>query len=250
MIEHLSYSSITTYLNCAANWKFKYIDQLPTYSTPELVLGTAVHNAVEAYLLGQGDLITVYPQAWEKAQERDKDKIFWGTDTPEQTYNEGVRLLSHATVANGIKSMNGGTAPQIETKVELRVPSVPVPIIGYIDVITADGIPGDFKTSRASWNQAKAQDSIQTLFYLAALNQAGVKNHQWKFRHYVIVKTKTPQFQVLEHTHKPAELFWLFSMISNIWKAIQSEVYPENPTTWLCSPEYCDFYKSCRGKYA
>lgn len=251
MIEHLSYSSISTYLNCAANWKFKYLDKLPTYSSPELVLGTAVHNAVEAYLLGKGGLTAVYPAAWETALEKDKDKIFWGTDTPEQTYNEGVRLLSSPAVSDGIKHLvNGGEPPKIETKVELRVPGVDVPVVGYIDVITPDGIPGDFKTSRASWNQAKAQDSIQTLFYLAALNQAGVNNHQWRFRHYIIVKTKTPQFQMLEHSHKPAEVFWLFGMIGNIWKAIQSGIFPENPTTWLCNPEYCDFYQSCRGKYA
>lgn len=250
MIEHLSYSSITTFLSCAANWKFKYLDKLPTFSSPELVLGTAVHNAVEAYLLGKGELIESYPAAWEMAMSRDANKIFWGTDTQEQVYNEGLRLLSHASVSEGIKALRNGTEPKIETKVELRVPGVPVPIVGYIDVITSDGIPGDFKTSRASWSQVKAQDSIQTLFYLAAMNQAGVKDHNWTFRHYVIVKTKTPQFQVLEHTHKPGELFWLFGMVQNVWKAIETGVFPENPTTWLCSPDYCDFYKSCRGKYA
>lgn len=248
-LQHLSYSSITTFLSCAANWKFKYLDKLPTFSSPELVLGTAVHNSVEAFLLGKGELTENYPAAWESALEKDKDKIFWGTDTPEQTYNEGLRLLSHASVSDGIKKLTGEKI-KIETKVELRVPGVPIPIVGYIDVITPDGIPGDFKTSRASWSQVKAQDSIQTLFYLAALNQAGVKDHSWTFRHYVIVKTKTPQFQVLEHAHKPAELFWLFGMIGNVWKAIETGVFPENPTTWLCNPEYCDFYKSCRGKYA
>lgn len=248
-MDHLSYSSISLYLSCARAFKFKYLEDYPTYSSPELVLGTAVHNAVEAYLLGKGGLTEMYPAAWEQALEKDKDKVFWGTDTPEQTYNEGLRLLSHQTVADGIKRLNGGTAPQIETKVELKVPGVPVPIVGYIDVITSDGIPGDFKTSRASWSQAKAQDSIQTLFYMAALNQAGNKDHQWRFRHYIMVKTKTPQFQVLEHSHKPAELFWLFGMIGNVWRAMQAGIYPENPTTWLCGPDYCDFYKSCRGKY-
>lgn len=248
-MDHLSYSSISLFLSCARSFKFKYIDQLPTYSTPELVLGTAVHNAVEAYLLGEGDLLSVYPTAWEKAQERDKDRIFWGTDTPEQTYNEGMRLISSPAISTGISSLVNGDKPKIETKVELKVPGVPVPIIGYIDVITSDGIPGDFKTSRASWSQAKAQDSIQTLFYLAALNQAGNKDHQWRFRHYIMVKTKTPQFQVLEHSHKPAELFWLFGMIGNVWRAMQAGIYPENPTTWLCNPEYCDFYKDCRGRY-
>lgn len=250
MIEHLSYSSISSYLSCARNWAYKYVEKKPTISTPELAFGTAVHETIEQHLLGKGELIDLWTPAWNKAAEN--GNIFWGMDTPEQFYNDGVRILSHSSVTGGIRLIQenqNGNPPKIETKVELRVPGVPIPVVGYIDIITANGIPGDFKTSRASWSQAKAQDSIQTLFYLAALNQAGNHEHAWRFRHYVIVKTKTPQFQVLDHTHKPSELFWLFGMIQNVWKAIQSGIYPENPTTWLCNPEYCDFWKLCRGKY-
>ena len=74
-------------------------------------------------------------------------------------------------------------------------------MVGYIDVITADGIPGDFKTSARTWTVDKALNETQPLFYLAALNQIGVREVNLRFRHYVFVKTKTPQFQVIEHSH-------------------------------------------------
>jgi hypothetical protein len=248
MIEHLSYSSINTFLSCAANWKMKYIDKLPTSGSPEMTLGTAIHDTIEQHLLGKGDLLSIYPEAWAKALTKDVN-VFWGTDTPEQVCNEGIRLLSAKAVTTGIQQLKSSQTPTIETKVELHVPGVPIPIVGYIDLIDSHGVPGDFKTSKASWSMDKAAGSIQTLFYLTALNQAGDHRHNWVFRHYIIVKTKTPNFQVLEHSHRPGEMFWLLQMIKNVWMAIESGIYPENPTTWLCGPEYCDFYKQCRGKY-
>ena len=136
----------------------------------------------------------------------------------------------------------------IERKVELRVPGVPVPVIGYIGVILEDGTPADFKTSARSWTQDQANNSLQTLFYLAALNQAGFEVN-WRFKHFVFVKTKTPQVQVLEHSHKPGELFFLFETIKRVWEGISKEYFPLNPTTWRCSEKYCDFYANCRGRY-
>lgn len=248
-LEHLSYSSISMYLSCARSWKFKYLEQIPTYSTPELAFGSAIHGAIESYLSQAERKLTpvdFWAAAWQKATEGVQN-IFWGADTPEQHCNEGIRILTHADVLAGISSiqLNG---QGVEEKVSLRVPGVPIPVIGYIDIQTADGIPGDIKTSSKSWNQERAESETQSLFYLAALNQAGRTVQGWKFRHYVCVKTKTPQWQVYEHSHRPEELFWLFSMIQNVWKGIEREVFPENPGSWKCSPKYCDFWSRCRGR--
>ncbi len=253
-LDHLSYSSISSYLACPRNWSFKYVDKLPTYGTPDLTIGTAIHGAVEEYLRQTErtqEPAKFLSQAWEDALGR--GEVFWGTDTPESTYNEALRLVSDDQVIYNLSTITparteDGSA-RIEEKVELRVPGVPIPIIGYIDIQTADGTPADLKTSARSWTQDRAQSETQSLFYLAALNQAGRTVRDWKFRHYVLVKTKKPQFQVLEHAHKPGEIFWLFSMIYNVWRGIQAEVFPENPTGWRCSPSFCDFWTKCRGRW-
>jgi len=140
-------------------------------------------------------------------------------------------------------------AKEIERKVELRVPGVPIPVIGYIDIIADDGVPGDFKTSAKSWTNGKAADELQPLFYLAALNQAGTTVKDGKFRHYVIVKTKTPKMDVFENTHNMKEIFFLFDLIGRVWDAIEKESFPLNPTSWKCSASYCDFWSSCRGRF-
>lgn len=263
-LEHLSYSSITNYLYCPQSWKRKYLDKAPTFSTPELVFGTAWHGTVQAAIQGDGTrlLVDLWREQWQKAiteptelelmadPRRRWTPIVWMENTPETFENDGIKMLSSDVVKDAVRQMfltyvDG----QIEQKVELRVPGVPVPIVGYIDVVSSSGKIGDIKTSKASWTPDKAASELQSLFYLAALNQAGVNTHNWTFTHHVFVKTKTPQYQELKHSHKPTEIFWLFGMIQKIWAGIEAGVFPENPTGWKCGPKYCDFWSDCRGKY-
>lgn len=255
MIEHLSYSSISTYMSCPELWRRKYIAKEPTFSTPALVFGSAIHQTLETYICQNekttDKLLVLWSGAWAQATE--KETVVWGIDTPEQHYNEGIRILGDAKVQYEINTLmpkKNGDGFEIERKVELRVPSVPIPIIGYIDLITQDGVPGDFKTSSKSWSSDRAAGELQPLFYLAALNQAKVNVPGWRFRHYTIVKTKQPKFETFEVSHNPKELFFLFDVIKRVWLSIQANIFPLHPNSWQCGPEYCDFYRNCRGKYA
>jgi hypothetical protein len=246
MIEHLSYSSITMYLDCPEAWRRKYIAQEPTRKTSALAFGSAFHGTVERMIQKRSyDWTTIWSEEFGKAFQ---DVAFEPNETPEQHYNEGVRLLSHEDVKTAIQSIQPKSSDHIEKKVELHVPGVPVPVVGYIDIILADGTPADFKTSARSWTQDQANNSLQTLFYLAAMNQMGFEVN-WRFKHFVFIKTKTPQVQVLEHSHTPGELFFLFEMIKRVWEGISKEFFPLNPTTWRCSEKYCDFFANCRGRY-
>lgn len=249
MIDHLSYSSINTYLYCPENWRRKYIAEEPVKLSPVLVFGSAFHSTVETLITEGGDSLSIWGEKWAAAQK--EQNIYWGEETPEQYYNDGVRMFSNKTLLAEIRKIIPGrdeSGAKIERKVELCVPGVPIPIIGYIDVILSDGIPADIKTSARSWTDDQAQDSLQSLFYLAALNQAGIEIN-WKFQHLIFVKTKEPKFQRLEHSHTKGEIFFLFELIQRVWQGIEKEVFPLNPTTWKCGEKYCDYYANCRGKY-
>lgn len=246
MIEHLSYSSISLYLDCPEAWRRKYITGEPTRKTSALAFGSAFHATVERLCQdAQYDWSGIWSEEFAKAFE---DVSLEEGETPEQHFNEGVRLLTNDEIIAAIRNIKPLNSEMIEKRVELRVPGVPVPVVGYIDIILEDGTPADFKTSARSWTQEQANNSLQTLFYIAALNQAGMETN-WRFKHYVFVKTKTPQVQVLEHSHKPGELFFLFEMIKRVWEGISNEYFPLNPTTWRCNSKYCDFYANCRGRY-
>lgn len=250
-LTHLSYSSINLYLTCAEHWRRKYLLKQPQPSTPALIIGSAVHGTLEESLVKRQPLAQLWPGVWAAKLKQDADSIEWGADTPEQHFNDGLRLVSEPAVqqlVDGLTPLVDEVGVFIERKVELRVPGVPVPVIGYIDLMTADGVPGDFKTSRNRWTQADAEGEIQPLVYLAALHQAGRPVAGNRFRHYVITKTKKPEVQVIEHRHGMTEIFWLFELIRRVWDGIESELFPVNPNAWLCSAKYCAYWSECRGK--
>lgn len=45
----LSYSSISTYEICPLQWRFRYVDRLPTRRTPALAFGEALHEALRRF---------------------------------------------------------------------------------------------------------------------------------------------------------------------------------------------------------
>jgi putative RecB family exonuclease len=260
----LSYSSISSYLLCPRAWRFHYLDQIETPTSPALIFGSAFHNALEDYI-GHTALEEDFPllgywnRSWAAQLERNAENgIAWGKDSQESMTALGVKMFSDPdTVAlvDSLQPLVIKEQVQIERKISLTVPGVPIPIIGYIDMIEQDGVPADFKTSGKSWNQRQADSEMQPCFYLAALNQS---NHPlvctdpseemaFYFRHYVFVKTKTPKVQIWESTRTIQDLFWLFGLITDVWKGIKAEVFPPNPRTWKCSSKYCDFWGICRG---
>lgn len=262
-IDHLSYSSIGSYLTCSRAWKYHYIDKLPEPTTPALIFGSAIHDTVEKLISantvsneatsnplsmqGAGEM---FRELYQARLEKETD-IDWQGTTIEDQLRLGERILTTPEVFENLNRLrakiNADDEPMIERRVELSVPGVDVPIIGFIDIVLSDGTPADFKTAARAWTQGQAENSMQSLFYLAALNQAG-EEINWKFKHLVVTKTLSPKFQELEHAHEPRELFFLFDLIRSVWEGISAGVFIPNPDSWKCSPKYCPHFMSCRGK--
>ncbi len=250
-LEHLSYSSISTWLMCPRSWQYRYIDKVQVPTATALVFGSAIHDAIETRLRDRSlPMIEQWSDKWTSQIEKNAG-IAWGNETPESLHNEGVRLLTSPEVIAAVDKIapeQGETGARIEQRIELRVPDVPVPIIGFIDVMCDDGVPLDVKTSSKTWGADKARSETQPLFYLAALMQAGDHRHELRFRHLVIVKTKTPQVQFIESKFTFGNVFWLLEMVRTVWLAIEGGHFPCNPTGWKCSETWCEYWQLCRGK--
>lgn len=248
-ITHLSFSSINAYLLCGHAWRLHYIERIQTPTAPALVIGSAWHDAVEDHLRSGADLATRYRE--HLATRLGSEEVAWDNETPESLAAVGERMAAAKPIKDLLAGVRADFDPEhgaLERRVELRVPGVPVPVIGYIDVITNDGVPGDFKTAARMWGDDKAASEMQPLVYLAALNQAGDDGHGWRFRHYVCTKATRPTARVFETQRSPGEvLTGLIPTIVQVWGGIQAGVFPQNTTTWKCSPRYCDYWDMCRG---
>lgn len=253
-IDHLSYSSISSYMTCGKAWKFRYIDKVPTASNPTLIIGSVVHDTVEEIIRCRS-LSIKEPEPAEFAHTAlnsrlERENLTGDTPEIENAKNEALRVVSDAYILSEIKNITAKVDDQgamIERKVTLEVPEVDVPIVGYIDIILNDGTPADFKTSSKSWTMDKAKSELQPVFYLAAMGQCGIPVN-WDFCHLVMVKTKQPKFQLLRHHHEPAEVFKLFQQIQNVWQSMTAGIFlPAAPGSWKCSPRWCEYWSICQG---
>lgn len=253
-IEHLSYSSISSYLTCGKAWKYRYIDKIQMPSSLTLVTGSTVHEVVEELIekrtLGIWDVDITDFAAQRFSERLCQADIDENTPEAENAKNDVLRLVSDPYILSEIKNITAkvdDNGPMIERKVTLEVPEVDVPIIGYVDIILSNGTPADFKTSAKAWTQERAEAEMQPVFYLAAMGQCGMPVN-WDFCHLVMVKTKKPKFQMLKHHHRPDELFKLFRQIQDVWQSMNSGIFmPAAPGSWKCSPKWCDYWAICQG---
>ncbi len=263
-LDHLSYSSISTYQLCPRSWRFRYLEKPDVPASPNLLFGSAFHDAAESIIETRAtsgaplDVPSLWEHTWQFALEKAEaeGRVAWDSTSPETLAQDGLTMLTSPDAERFFAEfkplLDHDGKPVIEKRIELGVPGLDIPIIGYIDAIDEAGIPHDFKTSARAWTQQKAEEEAQPTFYLASLNQTGFPlNQSLLFRHVVFTKpsrTGKVQVQTLTTTRTFRDLFRLFGTILDVWKGIVAESFPCNTGSWLCSAKWCSYWHLCVGK--
>ncbi len=222
MIEHLSYSSISLWNQCPRAWYAQYILGYRQPDNYALLFGKAAHAAIEdSWVSGR--------PVWVLFVEKLHDE--WGKTTgiPEKLMIElavlGNTLFSDPSVIDELASVRPLSPKWIERRIEFTVPDVPVPVIGFIDVVCDDGVPLDIKTSQWDWGEDRAQSETQPLFYLHALDRIGMMDHGGRFRHLVIVKDDiVPRAYTIESVHQDYTSK-VIKTVQTAWDGISHELW-------------------------
>jgi len=250
MIKHLSCSSVGTYGMCPRKWKYRYIQKAESKVSVNLVFGSAFHDTIEDVVKSNGkkQLLDRWPYYWKKQQARQTSEIEWNMATPEAMLAVGKRMFKSADAINLINSLRPlvvDGVPQIETKISFKIPDVPIPIIGFVDIITDDHIPGDFKTAQRKWPKDKAKKELQPLIYLAGLKKMGRECPGNRFRHYVFIKS-TGDVQVFENQFSDEKIEWGLEVVRQTWYGIRASAYPASTGGWWCSEKWCEYWDQCQ----
>lgn len=266
-LDHLSASSATTYGTCARLWKGLYKDGLPRTVTPPLVFGSAWDRTVEgalraradslergegsaAYRLSRERLLGRWLDAWGRsvAEAEDTGRMAWAGDLPADLENEGRRMCALPATAQTLEALavkREASGLALQRRVSLSVPGVPVPVIGFLDVLLEDGTVVDVKTARRPWHPDKPRRELQPRVYLAALQQEGYPLSGLRFRHLVWVRGARPQVQVLETEFSQGELFVGMEMLAQVWRGIAAGAFPPAFGCWRCGPG-CEVFAAGR----
>lgn len=227
MIKHLSYSSISCYLECPRRWKLRYIDKLETPPNHHFFFGSAWHSAIEEHLKeGIGvPLAQRWLRHWQQVSRPLERELAL------ELAAVGAAMAADSSTLYVLKDLR---PTAIERKIEFRVPNVGVPIIGYIDLVLQNGVLVDLKTAGSPWDQARADAETQPAFYLAATGGT-------RFQHIVFVKSFEPEVQVLDtQRHNPAAV--VYPLAQKAWKGISAGDFHCNVSA--CSG--CDYRSVCK----
>ena len=262
-VKHLSYSSVSLLQTCGHAFMKRYILKARGDTTSyHLVLGSAFHDVVEQTI---GAIAT--GSSKKPALERMPDlfverlgiqigtqKIDWIDKSLEEILVLGVGMFKSATVWNFCHNykpmMSNAGKPAIEMKFSMTIPGVPVPVIGFIDLIDENGIPCDLKTAGKRWGIWKANKELQPIFYLEALRQMGAKrNPHHKFEYVIFVKKVPAIVERLVVTKTEQDYSNMIKLIQSAWsETIEKGAYPKSGIgSWKCNPAFCDHYESCLG---
>lgn len=113
-----------------------------------------------------------------------------------------------------------------EQRVDIEVPGVDVPIMGYLDLDTKQRVV-EFKTSAALWNQVRVDTEIQgTIYWLGHQVLHGTRPSEVR---YIIMPTRgLPDIKILDTKRNKQDILKFYDHTRRIWKEMNLGVYAAN----------------------
>ena len=251
-IEHLSYSSISQYIECGLQYRFRKIDVIePEFTSDALVFGSSVHKALAKFNMHRAgnisckadDLTQWFEEYWTGSAKNGQIKYANGNDF-KSCLEQGKKLLE---VFYGYNDQIGQyTIMEIEKEFRLELEDLPYPIVGYIDLVETDEegnvMITEYKTSSKSYSTGKIDNHDQVTLYHMAM-QSMYPDKQVISKIDVLIKTKTPKFEQY-YTYRDIEDHQRFIKTAReVARGIQAGVFMPNRNSWKCG--YCEYKTAC-----
>lgn len=243
-LDHLSYSSVMAWHQCPRSWWLHYVRGYSTPPNGAYAFGTAMHRAIQNSLV-DGGISQKSADLFHKDLEVASLEAMY--PMPSKEFADltalGRALLLEPNVQLLLNSVRISSQEQVERRLEFMVPGVPIPIVGYIDLLDDFGYPYDIKTSKWDWDEGKADAEVQPDFYLTALDANNIPGHGGKFSHIIVIK----------NIHSPNAYFmdtvrtnWkekTYDLVQSMWNGVMREDYLDPSHRAACTG--CKFDGLC-----
>lgn len=234
---YLSYSRINKYLHCPEQYRLYYVENLrPRIPSGSLVFGQIIHKALEHLLRNQGDPVKWFLEAWNAFKEvelRYSQKESW-----EKLHAIGWSLLEKFQKEELPRL---GKVRGTEKVFELNITSLPLPLVGVIDLVTEMDrkmMVVDFKTAASAYEEHEVILSDQLTTYQLAEPEAE------QAALCVLVKTKEPRIEWHISKRSPEVVIEYLDKVHYVAEEIAAGQFYKRPGKW-CG--YCDYLPVCMG---
>jgi hypothetical protein len=117
-----------------------------------------------------------------------------------------------------------------------------VKVVAITDLEDEAGV-SDYKVTTNKKPQSEADSSLQLTLYSYMRKQKKVRLDQ-------IIKSGGGRAERTYSSRTPGDFKWMTTVLQRAWAVITSGVFaPCDPTSWVCTPKWCGWYKMCRGAH-
>lgn len=175
-IDHLSPSSINTFIDDKAKWVMRYLFGYSSGGGPAMWRGTAVDDAIGAYfgLSKKENKLYTEEEALNLCKSIYKEKLVkCNKDFPDQIIDESKYELENSRLERYFKTAldfyeDLGQPKDHQIRIDLQLPDLPVPIQGWIDLLYEDTLR-DIKTTARSLSKVSDAHARQVSVYAKAM---------------------------------------------------------------------------------
>lgn len=248
-LTRINFSSISTWLRCPRQYRFRYLEGKKEPPKISLLEGSSHHAALEMnnrHKMSRGfDLkastLTEKFMDELRGRTREADGLDWEEECEDNLYNRGV--IWHKDY---IKYHAPGIVPDIveeRFEKEIKLAGKDVVISGVVDLGYSKKV-SDYKTASPFGFQSRKKGidhDLQLSFYAWATGRKVVEN-------ICFVKKAVPEVGILQSHRDARQILWALQVAGQVLEAIEKDCFPMcDPSNWACSEKYCGYWKSCRG---
>lgn len=229
-LTRLSASKIKTFMSCNKKYQYRYIDKVPYTRTTALVLGTAIHKAIELGYQGE-DPQRVFYDAWH-AQLAEE-----GIEHNAKEFNRGMRMLL-------VYDFEKRKPIASEVEFILPFPSAETPICeihGYLDQVYDWGFV-DLKSGKRAPKVEQLEYDIQFIIYAYAFYTLYDQRPEKAIWHHLDGGIDIIVPDLLE----TVKFDTVMDSILSLLQSNKTELYPRR-IAMDCG--WCEYAKTCLGKH-
>lgn len=245
-IDHLSHSSVATFLRCPRQWAYSYLEGLRRPPGVALIKGSALDKAATFNLeqkrvtrrdLAVDDVLEVAEDAFRKDVDRNggQSEVQWDGTNFARALDSAINLTSthmkhHAPLIQ---------PREVQLELHRELPDGR-DFVGFVDFVEEDGTLSDVKSGsrRMAAGDADTDPQPSAYGYLAGEPVA------FKFYRSIDTGSKLTH-EIVETGRDQRAIDWYEQKVLDVSAAINTGVFPPNDSGWHCTKRFCGYWERC-----
>ncbi len=248
---HCSVSQVRAYLSCPRRFEMRYLlGAEPEHRSANLVLGSAVHEALASYYakyqrgiepVADG-VMAAFSDAFDEEVAKEPAVLLDDGETLGQLKDSGVALvrafLDNVVPPERVLAVESAFACDVVDPLTGEV--LEEQLIGYLDAVVEDAgrlVVLEHKTAARAWSADQLEHDLQVSLYQAATGADAVRLQ-------VLTKTKVAKLLLHELVRDERQQVEAVEVVCQVLKAIRAAAFWRQ-RGWACRE--CEFRARCAG---